>query len=357
MLTLNAAIDGRKVCQPHWDGFVAHHAAWFDARLAESDEVFFIPNANATIAFSSAFGMFAGDIAAEEAFTWFCREFRSIGVQVVNSRSSPRELRLLRYEGVAVDAVTDDTWLERGRILGWSEEQIANARIALGRADDMRLRLVSAAGKLVNTPAFLAERDALRARWTSLPPAVQPSLPLSPILLFKDQPRESTRVTLPQDAVRFMVDFDAFCDKWQLNGLESWDLPAPCAPQWPKLQSAPDAAPASGDTVLFTPWHFPALKSDELGRAVMERHLADRHRHGIDDSRSWQVYAQLFRLDVWERVLRVRYSDRARPRGFVREMEGLLAELLQVSLDRIERLRKLHAALVAGKRHSLKGVR
>jgi hypothetical protein len=38
-------------------------------------------------------------------------------------------------------------------------------------------------------------------------------------------------------------------------------------------------------------------------------------------------------------------------------MEGLLAELLQVLLDRIERLRKFHAALAAGKLRSLKGVR
>jgi hypothetical protein len=358
MMTLNAVVTGFKDWGSYWERFRSSHTAWFRDRRAEGDEVFFIPIAHETEAFSCAFGTTADDIAAEEAFTGLCREFSIIGVRVVDAGNIEPNVRFMRYEGLdASAAATDDTWLERGRDIGWSEAQIANARIALRRADDMQLRMVSAAGRLVCMPAFLAERDTLRERWTSLPPAERPTLPLRPILHVKDQPPGTRRRNLSEVATRFIVDFEGFCQKWQLNGFEAWHLPDPRGPQWPSMQAVQGAMPASGNMVLFTPWHFPVLDSDNLGRPAMEQHLADRRCHGIDDSRSWQTYAQLLRLDFWERVLRGRYNKCDRVPGFVRQMEGLLAELLQVSLDRIERLRKFHGALLSGKKRSLRGVR
>jgi hypothetical protein len=108
---------------------------------------------------------------------------------------------------------------------------------------------------------------------------------------------------------------------------------------------------------LTTPWHFPALDSDGLGDIAMERIRAERQRHGIDDERAWRQYGQLFRLDFWEQILRGRYANRPRPRDFVSRVERALADLLEVSLERVERLRKLHHALKAGRRRSLAGVR
>src|ERR1700728_3059879 len=55
------------------------------------------------------------------------------------------------------------------------------------------------------------------------------------------------------------------------------------------------------------------------------------------------------------------YGDGTRivpgPRDFVSRVEGLLADLMGVSLERVERLRKLHHALKAGRRRSLAGAR
>jgi hypothetical protein len=356
-MKLNAVVRGFTVWRPFWDEFLSSHAHWVRARLHEGDEFFFVPTSHAT-EYACAFALRSDEIAAENAFTNLCQQFHIVGVRISAGSEIRSYARFIEYEGVqAPDPNPDSTWLERGREIGWTDEFIRNARIGLERLNDIQLRVTSAAGRLLCTPKFLAERDALRERWTRLPDAERLPLPLRPIVRVSDQP-VGTAVQHPSaETTQFVGAFETFCQEWEINGFETWDLPLPRGPHWPELCSVPSQRSCKATLTLNTPWHFVALDSDGLGDLAMEQLRAEQKRHGIDDERAWRTYAQLFRLGFWEAVLRRRYADRARPRNFVSQTERLLAELLEVSLERVERLRKLHSALKAGRRRSLAGVR
>jgi hypothetical protein len=341
-----------------WDEFLSRHSAWVKDRLAESDELFFVPIASDNVAFDSAFGTGTEESAAEQAFTEFCRTSRIVGVRV-DPQKIESSARFIQYKGLEPKRdAPDENFLDLGRQrLGWTDEQIENARVALRRAVDMAERLVSAAGRLVCNPEFLTGRNALRNQWLDLKSPERPGLPLLRIVQVFEQPPKTKERKLSDQAMAFVNDFEAFCEKWQLNGFETWELPRPCAPQWPDLRSSQGGDPRTGTMALSTPWHFPVLESDNLGRVAMEQHLADRRLHGIDDARSWQMYGQLLRLDFWERILHGRYVDYFRSTKFSTELDGLIAEILDVTGDHVERLVKRHRALKSGELRSLAGVR
>jgi hypothetical protein len=234
---------------------------------------------------------------------------------------------------------------------------LKSARIALEKCEDIQLRMTGAAGRLVCFPEFLTERDRLKALWTSLRYAQRPSFPLYPIVRVNSQPEQTKVRNLSEAAVQFVESFEAFCQKWEVDGFETWDLPRLRGPHWPDIRSSAAKNTCKATMTLTTPWHFPALDSDGLGEMAMEQLRAERERHGIDDERAWRQYGQLFRLDFWERILLARYVNHPRPRDFISQVERLSAELLRVSLERLERLKKLHRALKAGKRRSLAGIR
>jgi hypothetical protein len=162
---------------------------------------------------------------------------------------------------------------------------------------------------------------------------------------------------LSDQAVQFVTAFDAFCDDWQINGFESWDLPHPRGPRWPDLCASSGGDVLSGTMVLTTPWHFPVLDSDNLGRVAMEQHAAAREQHAIDDVRCWPQYVQLFRIDFWKRVLCSRYSQNSRLSRFHGDLERLLAEILDLSTERLKRLIRRHRQLTSGTIRSLAGLR
>lgn len=355
-MQLNAVVHGFSVWQPFWNEFFGRHSAWLNDRLAESDEIFSVPIADETTAFGCTFGFDTDDLAAERAFARLCRTFRIIGTRILDARKPQSTAQFISYEGLASVVVTDDRFLERGRELGWTDEQIANARVALRRADDMGERLVSAAGRLVCRPDFLTAREQLRALWDNLTPAERPQLPLRSIIHISREPPGARVRHLSEQASQFANAFEAFCEEWQVNGFETWNLPNPRGPQWPDLRAS-SSDPASGTLVLSTPWHYPVLDSDNLGRVAMEQHVADRLRHGIDDVRSWQLYGRLLRVDFWSRVLRGRYIQNERSPTFAGDLEGLLALILDVTSDHIKRLVRRHRELISGQLRSLAGVR
>jgi hypothetical protein len=357
MSTLQEALEAAFTSwQPGWDRFLTTHSNWLRARLRETNEIFCVPIADRT-SFACAFALTPCEIAAEEAFLAACRQFKIVGVRLVDSDDLQSSAQLIQYEGLEPQGVSDTSWLERGRDVGWTDEIIQAARLAMQKSDDVDIRMTGAAGRLVCMPAFLAERDALRDRWLSLPSAQRPSLPLRPIIRVNSLPKPADVRHLSKAATQFAEAFEAFCQKWQVDGFECWNLPRLRGPFWPDSRSAAAPGSANATVSLTTPWHFPALHSDGLGDIAMERIRAERRRHGIDDERAWCQYGQLFRIDFWEQIFRGRYANRPRPRDFVSRVERSLADLLEVSLERVERLRKLQHALKAGRRKSLTGAR
>jgi hypothetical protein len=221
--------------------------------------------------------------------------------------------------------------------------------------DRVAERLPAAVGRLLSRPDFLQAQDRLRVQWLRLPLAKRPPLPLDTL---RQTPASKAPGGWQQErhdgVVEFWRAFIEFCDQWQLNGMATWDLPDPCAPQWPRVSLAQDDR--DDEARISTPWHFPLLRSDSLGEAATAIYERSVKRRGVDDHGSWETYALFLPLVHWERVLRSRYLEQQK-RGFVREMEFLLANLLDVSRDRVQVLRKRIAALRAGNHNSLRGVR
>jgi hypothetical protein len=354
---LKGTLPGLVAFQPIWHAFLSNHEQWFKSRLLEESNVYFVPIRHSD-GFSCTFSLSPNEVAAESDFATVCRDFKIVGVRVRSKNKVRLDAELIHYKGVQPSDPTPDTaWQELGRNLGWTDEMVANAKLGLRKADDLQLRVTSAAGRLLCNPEFLKEREKLRTMWAAVPEDEQLPLPMRPSVRVAGQPTLTARWEPSGQTAEFIDSFENFCNKWEISGCETWDLPIPRGPFWPDLRLLNPAGSCQAAMRFETPWHFAALDSDGLGEMAMEQLRAEQQRHGMNDQSSWWSYAQLFRLGFWESVLRRRYTDRRRPRDFVRQTESLLADLLEVSLERIEKFRKLHNALRSGRLRSLAGVR
>ncbi len=231
-------------------------------------------------------------------------------------------------------------------------DEIVGAAILYGKPNNYSRRLNASVGRVISNPKFLASRDKLRAQWRSLPAETRPSLPLIASPNFpKPAVRQSTKAM--RQLVEFFVAVDELCGRWDLLGLTTWHLPAVRLPQL-----IPTAVPAAlreqGHMGVSIPWHFSVLGQDGVGATTeMFHELRAAKYHGVVDPGKWDTYAHMFELDHWERVLSSRYSRMDRVHGFVTKMEAVLADILQISTDRIGVLRKSLKALRRGSIKSL----
>src|SRR5262249_44075775 len=106
-----------------------------------------------------------------------------------------------------------------------------------------------------------------------------------------------------------------------------------------------------------TPWHFPVLAEDGLGRLLGDEHRRQAAERGVEDEQSWETYESLFQIHHWENVLRERYPGEQRVRAFSGGLDSALSKILDLSPDRVKSLRKRLRALQSGKLKSLLGRR
>ena len=183
-------------------------------------------------------------------------------------------------------------------------------------------------------------------------PDAQPTLPLQRSFHCHQQIDGMTPATEEQS--QFAKQFNQFCDKWQINGMVSWELPDVAGPKWPELQ--PNPLGLTGRVTYDMPWHFPLLAEDGLGEFARQEHEALAQEMSVDDQGSWRSYAQMFLVGFWEGVIRSRYTER-RPRGFVTAMTAYIADIVGLDMERIKRLRKWRSAMLRGDLSSLAGKR
>ncbi len=267
----NGTVHGFSVWQPFWAKYFATHSKWLEARLREVDEIFFVRIAGAT-GDASAFNLEADRVAAENDFADLCRRFQIVGVGAGDAVAERSTARLIQYQGLeAPESNPDSSWLERGREIGWTDEYIREARAAFEKAHDVQLHVTTQPGGSYAFRSFLAQRNALRETWTLIRPGERPSLPLRPIVRIAQQPLGTLLQQPSAAAVAFADDFERFCQKWELNGFETWDLPLPRGPFWPDIRSARSDRACTATLKLETPWHFVAWDSDGLGELAMEQ--------------------------------------------------------------------------------------
>src|SRR5262249_23313315 len=142
----------------------------------------------------------------------------------------------------------------------------------------------------------------------------------------------------------FAMEFDAFCDRWGLMSLATWDLPVPQGPLLPQqLPTSSPAVPRHG-IHLILPLHYPLLGDDGMQRVILEQQRLQVQELELDPTMAGlphhKAYAQMFHVIHHERTITGRYGQGSRPKGFIGQIEAALADVLDCGLDQIKKLRK-----------------
>ncbi len=154
------------------------------------------------------------------------------------------------------------------------------------------------------------------------------------------------------DAADFTRGLAVYLDRWGLIELADWHLPNPQGPLL--LDGLPARAPASPDhgVHIIVPMHYPLPGDNELLRIVkttQRQAAADlglpAHAAGVSHH---ELYAQIFRIDLFESVLRSRWPDKP-PKGAAGLIERAGGAVLGISAPSTRRLRILSNNLRSGK--------
>ncbi len=364
MTSLNDQFPGFDFWEPHWQQFVTTYCEWIAERHSESLELFYIPpTAETNRGLHTLYALSSAELEAENAFASLCRRFHYCGVELCSANATNPINRWINFDRLDIWLPNpEDSLVEMCRNHGWDEDTLASVSVASVRAAGLSDRLPSIVGRLCCDPRFRNEREELRTEWLQLPARERPPFPLQRIHRIRSGNlpqvlQEELGLEHASDGMaQFARRLDQFLEEWQLQSLETWELPKPQGPHWPDFRESRDEHGA-GTTRLSTPVRFPVLESDDIGRAAREQHQREARDCGIEDELKWKVYAELFRVGFWEQVLRQRYARASRARQFTTEMELVLGEIVGLSGERVRRLRRIRSSLVSGRRTNLTGLR
>src|SRR4051812_36211839 len=313
-----------------WASFLGVLHNWFGERCASDDVVYSLHPSKINeclklFRIDSDFG------AAEREFAELCDRNNAIAV----SHGRFLDYRLLR----PLLPMPERSELIPCLELGWTESDVACLTNLKNPTAKINRRMRAAAGRLISSPEFLEQVAKIRDGWNKLPVEIRPALPIA-----RSVEASSANVRLglepaPPLLSDFIAEFDSFCDDWHLLGMATWNLPNVRGPNWvPGL--APEDLRQRGVLAVETPWHFPVLAEDGLGRLLEDEHRLQAAEHGVEDEQHWESYESLFEIYHWENVLQERYPREQRVRGFFSGLETTLSGIVGLGSDRIKTLRK-----------------
>jgi hypothetical protein len=285
---------------------------------------------------------------AEQAYSRLCNKCRAVAV-IDNKPIAYRWLQSLI-------ASPEEHFLQEMKAHGWTDEHLRQMKNVTGKTNDIAKRLVGSVGRLVCSPTFCAELEKLRRQWDSLPSDCRPRLPLARSMKVAHFVDGIQPVALTQEQTDFARAFDCFCDTWRICGMTTWDLPDVDGPKWPQPDLKSERQ-LSGRLTYDTPWHFRLLKEDGLGDLLRQEYEQVANLKGVDDLKKSCTYGHLFQIDFWDKVINRRYVDSPRRRGFVTAFTAIIAEIVNLDTERVQKLRKWRSALQGGKFRSLTGKR
>jgi hypothetical protein len=287
-------------------------------------------------------------VAAERVFAELCDRHQAIGVLHARFLAYPLLRPLIawpEYEDVT-------QFLE----LGWSKSDVACVVNLKNPTAKINRRLRAATGRLISSPKFLNAVATIQELWNRLPDDIRPTIPIARSIKIPSADAKLGCKPAPPLLRKFIAEFDNFCDEWHLLGMATWDLPNVRGPNWvPEL--APEELRQRGVLSVETPWHFPVLAEDGLGRLLEEEHRRQAAEHGVDDDQSWETYESLLDICFWQNVLRERYPKKQRVKAFATKMNCALSKIIGVGEDRVKLLRTRLRALQSGTLKSLRGKR
>lgn len=277
---------------------------------------------------------------AESTFTKFCEQSGSVGwwsglpvqftvLDTVSTRIPPNVLALLGW--ARFDTIIQDLF---------------------GRCDNIRERLRGMVGWLLTEPTFLMEVAEVRHLFEKIPLSQRPWFPLGRLLAAHERVPEGPLCAFG-DALGQLLD------RWELTGLASWDLPIPQGPLMPNLLPVGALAQPRGGVRMHVPTGFPLEVDDKLHTQIAQAQRRETMRAELDASHAgtphYVTYGRMFQLIHLERAVRSRFA--IAPVGLVGRIEEAAADVLGVSLERVQRLRKVISACQRGNRASVKELR
>lgn len=315
------------------------HADWFKQRCLETDVVCALPEFKDND-WASTLPLTKEECEIEKEFSEICDQQKLFAVDKYRQRVESGLIYRWKSRFITkelLDIMPED----------WSPPKVDRNYEAAQKSDENSIwkRRTATAGLMICKPAFLEERDELKAMWQKLSSTEQPVFPLNRSPIIPVDYFQSTGTRFPdspaysQEVEQFTRKFDQFCDNWCLMRMITWDLPDPKGPSDNKL-----------------PWLFPAHRSDGIVDSLIVKSTGIAEQHGFDDQGSWDSYCSIMKIDHWERTINARYADRPKPRGGTTKLLHVLSNLLGVGFDRVKRLRRWKKQLVNGEMASLKDV-
>jgi len=216
--------------------------------------------------------------------------------------------------------------------LGWEEYGLTPEKVnALcleieSRAVPFREQAVAYAGWLVTNPHFLAEVAAIRERKREL------------VLKASDDER----------AYLFDREMNAFCSKWQLAGMASWDLPEPQGPNLAGME-LPESARRGAEQVsleipltMRLPARFPIRDLiAEIRSQAAQPHLCEWQKilsKDSEDGSGLRQFRAMLQIQFFRNVvLASRYADRFK--GRVEALDRAFGRFLKLGEDSVKKLR------------------
>lgn len=324
-----------------WTDFAARHANWVAEHTTEHEMIYGLPIA----CLDKALGLYdlsRPDAEAEKQFAKLCHDYKAIGFK---DEQPVQHMWLSDFDPP-----------KRPSRQKLSEMTGHDNTVRMLKNRHVRMR--AASGRVISNRQFLEEVESLKRAYLALPERQRPSFPLSRQMhLDVLTPAMETTLKLSRYAhPEFAMAFGAFCDKWALRSLIDWRLPEVDGPRWPDLLAVTNRDGRERLT-MYTPWHFPLLKSDGLGKVALAEHRRQLTEHGVEDVLKWPTYASFFPLEHWQQILEQRYAKKQRTREFAMKRDEVLSHLLHVSIERVVKLRHWLRRLQSGKLRSLTGTR
>ena len=318
-----------------WDHFAAEHRTWLGLSTP-SEPIFALPQAAIDeLASATRSGILPNvDAQAERDLTALCQKTQAVGF---------RDGRPIAYPYLESVTTLPPPSQEMMDDMGWTPAQQLGIRACLERSAPTRARLKGVAGWLSVEPAFLTEVQQLAQLWATLPEDERPGFPLTRSLGIPDIP--------------FVAALAALCERWELAGLVSWDLPEPLGPQLPIPSTVGLPASAGRGLYLAIPLHYPLLADDELLLDVFKQQLLLARERGLDASLAglphYKAYCQILEIVHLERTVESRYG---RPRGLIKYVRQAAAAMLGITPARVQALRKAVSSCRSGRRAHVAGL-
>lgn len=270
------------------------------------------------------------DHEAESAFSQICKENKTIGR--LTGRTKSRWLPPTVFQA-------DEPPLSIGRLkeFGFTAAQAAAAVEQIQCISAMREKVKGVAGHMICFKPYRDHLQILRAHWFRLPESHRPDLPFYfPTTKQLEQPCDQLNwVKVPED---FRLKVAEFCKQWELNGINSWEIPNPEGPLFNVSTDFATLYRSPRSVHMAAPSSYPITKNDNI-----ERRMKDSQRHGDDRqdklpvTTHWEAYGSILEIEHVERVVRARYAGK---RGLVKHLLQAMAHHLGVSLDRVRKLRQ-----------------